>query len=73
MVDDRLWELIAPLIPPQAPPGGPAGRTRIDDRAALKGIVLLLRASVPRAEPARGFRLRVRAHHLAQAAAVAKG
>lgn len=42
MVDDRLWELIAPLIPPQPPPRGPGGRPRIDDRAALEGILFVL-------------------------------
>ena len=42
MVDDRLWELFAPLIPPQPPPRGPGGRPRIDDRAALEGILFVL-------------------------------
>lgn len=42
MVDDRLWQLIAPLIPPQPPPRGPGGRPRIDDRAALEGILFVL-------------------------------
>ncbi|MGC5658582.1 UNVERIFIED_CONTAM: IS5 family transposase [Kocuria sp. CPCC 205295] len=42
MVDDRLWELIAPLIPPQPPPRGPGGRPRIEDRAALEGILFVL-------------------------------
>ena len=42
MVDDQLWELISPLIPPQLPPRGPGGRPRIDDRAALEGILFVL-------------------------------
>ena len=42
MVDDRLWELIAPLIPAQPPPRGPGGRPRIDDRPALEGILFVL-------------------------------
>nr|WP_277552212.1 IS5 family transposase [Kocuria oceani] len=42
MVDDRLWELIAPLIPEPPPPRGPGGRPRIDDRAALEGILFVL-------------------------------
>ncbi|MGX0885618.1 transposase [Kocuria rhizophila] len=42
MVDDRLWELIAPLIPPQPPPRGPGGSPRIEDRAALEGILFVL-------------------------------
>lgn len=39
-VEDRLWELIEPLIPSRPAPRGPGGRPRIDDRAALEGILL---------------------------------
>ncbi len=42
MVDDRLWGLIAPLIPPQPPLRGPRGRPRIEDRAVLEGILFVL-------------------------------
>ncbi len=42
MVDDRLWELIAPFIPEPPPARGPGGRPRIDDRAALEGILFVL-------------------------------
>ncbi|MEV7076215.1 transposase [Streptomyces sp. NPDC093990] len=42
MIDDRLWELVEPLIPERPPPKGPGGRPRIDDRAALEGIVFVL-------------------------------
>ncbi|HAG62773.1 MAG TPA: hypothetical protein DCL70_01590 [Kocuria sp.] len=38
MVDDRLWELIAP----QPPSRGPGGSPRIGDRAALEGILFVL-------------------------------
>jgi transposase len=41
-VEDRLWELIEPLIPPRPTPRGPGGRPRIDDRAALEGILFVL-------------------------------
>lgn len=42
LVEDRLWELLEPLIPPQPPARGPGGRPRIDDRAALEGILFVL-------------------------------
>lgn len=42
MVDDRVWELIAPLLPPPASARGPNGRPRIGDRAALEGIQFVL-------------------------------
>jgi transposase len=41
-VEDRVWELIEPLIPPRPVPRGPGGRPRIDDRAALEGILFVL-------------------------------
>jgi transposase len=55
LVPDGLWERVAPLLP--APPSRPYrhhGRRRADDRAALAGIVFVLRhgvgwAQVPRA------------------------
>ena len=42
LVQDRVWELIEPLIPPRPAPRGPGGRPRIDDRAALEGILFVL-------------------------------
>ena len=42
LVEDRLWELIESLIPPRAVARGPGGRPRIDDRAALEGILFVL-------------------------------
>jgi len=42
LVEDRLWELIEPLIPPRPPARGPGGRPRIEDRAALEGILFVL-------------------------------
>ena len=42
LVSDDLWEAIAPLLPKERPkPKG--GRPRIPDRAALGGIVFVLR------------------------------
>lgn len=42
LVEDRLWELIKPLLPPRPAPRGPGGRPRIDERAALEGILFVL-------------------------------
>jgi transposase len=42
LVNDRLWELLEPLIPPRPPARGPGGRPPIDDRAALEGILFVL-------------------------------
>jgi transposase len=46
LVTDELWETIEPLLPPEAPkPRG--GRPRIEDRAALTGIVFVLKSGIP--------------------------
>jgi transposase len=46
LVSDELWEIIEPLLPPEAPkPKG--GRPRINDRAALNGIVFVLKSGIP--------------------------
>lgn len=46
LVTDELWAVVAPLLPPAAPhPKG--GRPRVDDRAALTGILFVLRSGIP--------------------------
>ena len=45
LVSERLWQAIRPLLPVPAPRSG--GRPRVDDRAALAGIVYQLRTGVP--------------------------
>src|SRR5918997_3372537 len=46
LVSDELWELIAPLLPPERPkPKG--GRPRVSDRAALTGILFVLQSGIP--------------------------
>jgi transposase len=46
LVSDELWEIVEPLLPEESPkPQG--GRPRLDDRAALTGIVLVLQSSIP--------------------------
>lgn len=46
LVSDELWDIIEPLLPPQAPkPKG--ARPRINDLAALTGIVFVLKSGIP--------------------------
>jgi transposase len=46
LVSDELWEAIEPLLPeePEKPKGG---RPRVPDRAALTGIVFVLKSGIP--------------------------
>ncbi|GHH70354.1 hypothetical protein GCM10017772_16840 [Promicromonospora soli] len=47
LVPDGLWEQVAPLLPaPKPRPYRHYGRRRSDDRAALAGIVFVLRHGV---------------------------
>jgi transposase len=45
LVPDDLWAAIAPLLPP-APPRPKGGRPRVPDRAALGGILFVLRTGI---------------------------
>jgi transposase len=46
LLPDRLWHEIAPLLPPESPkPSG--GRPRVPDRAALTGILFVLKTGIP--------------------------
>nr|MBA3336492.1 transposase [Chloroflexia bacterium] len=46
LVPDDLWEAIEPLHPKE-PPNPKGGRSRVPDRAALGGIVFVLRTGCP--------------------------
>ena len=46
LVTDELWEVIDPLLP-EEPPKPKGGRPRIDDRAALTGILFVLKSAIP--------------------------
>jgi transposase len=46
LVSDELWAAIAPLLPPE-PPKPKGGRPRLDDRAALTGILFVLKSGIP--------------------------
>lgn len=46
LVSDELWAIVAPLLPPSRPrPKG--GRPPVDDRAALTGILFVLKTGIP--------------------------
>ena len=47
LVTDELWAFVEPLLPKE-PPKPKGGRPRVDDRAALTGILFVLKAGVPR-------------------------
>jgi transposase len=46
LVSDELWEVIEPLLPPE-PPKPQGGRPRVEDRAALSGIIFVLKSGIP--------------------------
>src|SRR3712207_4687135 len=46
LVTDELWGVIEPLLP-EEPPKPKGGRPRIDDRAALTGILFVLKSGIP--------------------------
>lgn len=47
LVSDELWSRIEPLIPKHESPGEHGGRPPVDDRAALTGIVFVLKTGIP--------------------------
>jgi len=46
IVSDELWTMVEPLLPPE-PPKPQGGRPRLPDRAALTGIIFVLRTGIP--------------------------
>ncbi len=46
LVNDELWAVVEPLLPKE-PPKPRGGRPRIDDRAALTGILFVLKTGIP--------------------------
>lgn len=47
LVSDELWKRIEPLIPKRNSPTAKGGRPPIDDRAALTGILFVLKTGIP--------------------------
>jgi transposase len=47
LVDDKLWELIEPLIPVKARRAKNPGRKPLDNRKALTGILFVLKTGIP--------------------------
>src|SRR4051812_7124320 len=45
LVPEELWALVAPLLPPE-PPKPKGGRPRAPDRAALSGIIFVLKTGI---------------------------
>jgi transposase len=46
LVPDELWEIVEPLLPKE-PPKPKGGRPRVPDRAALSGILFVLKTGIP--------------------------
>ena len=46
LLTDELWEAIEPLLP-EEPPKLKGGRPRLPDRAALTGILFVLKSGIP--------------------------
>ena len=47
LVDDALWEVVEPLLPPAPARTSRHGRPRQSDRTALTGILFVLRSGIP--------------------------
>ncbi len=47
LVSDKLWETIEPLLPDEPPKPNGGRRPRVDDRAALTGIIFVLKSGIP--------------------------
>ena len=46
LVDDALWQVVQPLLPPPPARINKRGRPRLSDRAALTGILFVLKSGI---------------------------
>ncbi len=46
LLPDDLWAIVEPLLPPE-PPRPKGGRPRVPDRAALTGMLFVLKSGIP--------------------------
>src|ERR671926_557873 len=46
LVSDERWQVIEPLLPPE-PPKPQGGRPPVENRAALTGIIFVLKTGIP--------------------------
>jgi len=47
LVPDELWEVVRPMLPRHRRKPGRRGRPPVDDRAALGGILFVLKTGIP--------------------------
>jgi len=47
LLPEELWTEIEPLLPPPPPPSPKGGRPPVDNQAALRGIIFVLRSGIP--------------------------
>ena len=47
LVDDALWQVVQPLLPPPPARINKRRRPRLSDRAALTGILFVLKSGIP--------------------------
>ena len=47
LVSDELWEVVQPLLPKRRRRRSKRGRPALDDRAALSGILFVLKTGIP--------------------------